>query len=197
MDDDFDFDIPAQKSKVKKGRRARSKAPEKSTNVEAPTGTSEEHDFSTTQNSQPPRPSRRQMGWDMASTTPDDIFDSRLQQDSVSDSGSEIQVIPDLEELHEDDLQQEMAAPPTVASNNMATFRELDVDLMNQSAFRTLDGGIDMKVLIKNLPSEKEVREEQDVEWEWEKLFAEVCTSLKSNPQEAAILQKPSQERIV
>jgi len=75
--------------------------------------------------------------------------------------------------------------------------RELDVDLMNQSSFRTLDGVVDLKALVKSLPSEKEVREEQDVRWEWEKLFAEVTGALKVNHQEAAILQKTSHERIV
>jgi len=53
------------------------------------------------------------------------------------------------------------------------------MDLMNRSAFRTLDGDIDLKVLVKNLASEKDVRAEEDVQWNWDHLFAEVSASLR------------------
>ena len=68
---------------------------------------------------------------------------------------------------------------------------------MNQSAFRMLDQEIDLKALVKNLAPEADVREEQDVVWEWEKLFAEVTTSLKSNKDNSTLLRKTPQERIV
>ena len=58
-------------------------------------------------------------------------------------------------------------------------FRELDMDLMNRSAFRTLDGDIDLKVLVKNLVSETDVRAEEDGQWNWDHLFAEVSASLR------------------
>lgn len=61
--------------------------------------------------------------------------------------------------------------------------RELDLELMNRSAFRTLDGDIDLKVLVKNLSSEQEVAQEPDAPWQWESLFAEVSGTLLS-PQE-------------
>ena len=51
---------------------------------------------------------------------------------------------------------------------------------MNRSAFRTLDGDIDLKALVKNLCSEQEVRAEADVSWDWERLFSEVSSGLKS-----------------
>lgn len=70
---------------------------------------------------------------------------------------------------------------------------------MNQSAFRMLDQEIDMKALVKNLAPESEAREEQDVVWEWEKLFAEVTTNLKSSKDSnsAAVSRQTPQERIV
>ncbi|XP_042630452.1 intraflagellar transport protein 43 homolog A-like [Cyprinus carpio] len=40
------------------------------------------------------------------------------------------------------------------------TYRELDNDLMKYSAFQTLDGEIDLKLLTKVLVPEQEVREE-------------------------------------
>ena len=67
---------------------------------------------------------------------------------------------------------------------------------MNQSAFRMLDQEIDLKALVRNLAPEADVREEEDVVWEWEKLFAQVTTSLKSNKVESTVRKSP-QERIV
>ena len=68
---------------------------------------------------------------------------------------------------------------------------------MNQSAFRMLDQEIDMKALVKNLTPESEAREEQDVVWEWEKLFAEVTSSLKSSKENTTVSRQTPQERIV
>ena len=61
------------------------------------------------------------------------------------------------------------------------------MDLMNRSAFRTLDGDIDLKVLVKNLASEKDVRAEEDVQWNWDNLFADVSANLRSKQDTGAV----------
>lgn len=76
-------------------------------------------------------------------------------------------------------MTQVMAAPPSVAMNQVATYRELDSDLLRHSSFTLLDNEIDMKILAKHMAPENEIKEE-DVTWEWERLFTEVSSGLKS-----------------
>ncbi|KTF93547.1 hypothetical protein cypCar_00043998, partial [Cyprinus carpio] len=47
----------------------------------------------------------------------------------------------------------------SIQVNRVMTYRELDNDLMKYSAFQTLDGEIDLKLLTKVLVPEQEVRE--------------------------------------
>uniref|UniRef100_H2YH52 Intraflagellar transport protein 43 homolog n=1 Tax=Ciona savignyi TaxID=51511 RepID=H2YH52_CIOSA len=164
MDADLGFD-ESSKSRPKKGRRARA-------SPQDVTASQSNESFEAAPATQAPqkssRPSRRQTGWD---TSAAEVFDSRLLR-TEAESPEDLQVIPDLETLHDDDMEEEIAAPPTAVMATMATFKELDSDLMNRSAFRTLDGDIDLKILTKHLVSEVEVQEERDVVWEWEKIFA-------------------------
>ena len=47
------------------------------------------------------------------------------------------------------DLTQKIAQAPQVQVNKVATFRDLDQDLLKHSAFTTLDNEIDLKLLAK------------------------------------------------
>ncbi|CAM4571027.1 intraflagellar transport protein 43 homolog isoform X2 [Lepidochelys kempii] len=136
----------------------------------------------------PPKPPRRQGGWAddpvMAPSksgrkTAEEVEDHRLRQQSLegSDDGGDIPVIPDLEEVQEEDLAMQVAAPPSIQVNRVLTFRDLDNDLMKYAAFQTLDGEIDLKLLTKVLAPEQEVREE-DVCWDWDHLYMEVSSEL-------------------
>ncbi|XP_065123557.1 intraflagellar transport protein 43 homolog [Paramisgurnus dabryanus] len=140
----------------------------------------------------PPKPARRQGGWAEESTgsgsaksgrrlAAEDQEDQRLrpQTPEGSDNDSDIPVIPDLEEVQEEDLTMQIAAPPSVQVNRVMTYRDLDMDLMKYSAFQTLDGEIDLKLLTKVLAPEQEVREE-DVGWDWDHLFTEVSSELQT-----------------
>ena len=49
------------------------------------------------------------------------------------------------------DLTQKIALAPQVQVNKVATFRDLDQDLLKHSAFTTLDNEIDLKLLAKGL----------------------------------------------
>ncbi|VCW65979.1 unnamed protein product [Gulo gulo] len=135
----------------------------------------------------PPKPPRRQGGWADDSVkssksgrrASEEIEDHRLRQQSLvgSDDGGDIPVIPDLEEVQEEDFALQVAAPPSVQVNRVMTYRDLDNDLMKYSAFQTLDGEIDLKLLTKVLAPEHEVRED-DVSWDWDRLYTEVSSEL-------------------
>uniref|UniRef100_A0A673HFT1 Intraflagellar transport protein 43 homolog n=1 Tax=Sinocyclocheilus rhinocerous TaxID=307959 RepID=A0A673HFT1_9TELE len=141
----------------------------------------------------PPKPARRQAGWAEESTgsgsaksgrrpAAEELEDRRLrpQTPEASDNESDIPVIPDLEEVQEEDLTMQIAAPPSIQVNRVMTYRDLDNDLMKYSAFQTLDGEIDLKLLTKVLAPEQKVREE-DVGWDWDHLFTEVSSELQTD----------------
>ncbi|KAK1894339.1 Intraflagellar transport protein 43 like A [Dissostichus eleginoides] len=86
-------------------------------------------------------------------------------------------IIPDLEEVQEEDLTLQIAAPPSMQVNRVMTYRDLDNDLKYYSAFQPLDGEIDLKLLTKVLAPEQEVKED-DVIWDWDHLFTEVSSEL-------------------
>uniref|UniRef100_U3IXT1 Intraflagellar transport 43 n=1 Tax=Anas platyrhynchos platyrhynchos TaxID=8840 RepID=U3IXT1_ANAPP len=90
---------------------------------------------------------------------------------------ADIPVIPDLEEVQEEDLAMQVAAPPSVQVNRVMTYHDLDKDLMKFAAFQTLDGEVDLKLLTKVLAPEHELRED-DVTWDWDHLFTEVSSEL-------------------
>ncbi|KAI3367771.1 hypothetical protein L3Q82_026617 [Scortum barcoo] len=159
----------------------------------------------------PPKPARRQGGWAEESSgsgsgkssrrpAAEDLEDRRLrpQTPQGSDDEGDIPVIPDLEEVQEEDLTMQIAAPPmyscdclkvlemsiltsccsvSVQVNRVMTYRDLDNDLKYYSAFQTLDGEIDLKLLTKVLAPEQEVKED-DVSWDWDHLFTEVSSEL-------------------
>ncbi|XP_051942347.1 intraflagellar transport protein 43 homolog [Hippocampus zosterae] len=138
----------------------------------------------------PPKPPRRQGGWAEESSgsgpgkssrraAADDLEDRRLrpQTPQGSDDDGDIPVIPDLDEVQEEDLNMQVAAPPSIQVNRVMTYRDLDNDLKYYSAFQTLDGEIDLKLLTKVLAPEQDVKEE-DVLWDWDHLFTEVSSEL-------------------
>ncbi|KYO25385.1 intraflagellar transport protein 43 homolog isoform X1 [Alligator sinensis] len=136
----------------------------------------------------PPKPARRHGGWAedpvMAPSKSgrkhaEEVEDHRLRQQSLegSDDGGDIPVIPDLEEVQEEDLAMQVAAPPSIQVNRVLTYRDLDNDLMKYAAFQTLDGETDLKLLTKVLAPEQEVRED-DICWDWDHLYTEVSSEL-------------------
>ncbi|XP_064623829.1 intraflagellar transport protein 43 homolog A-like isoform X2 [Lineus longissimus] len=141
-----------------------------------------------------PRSARRRVGEEMEELAMGDIekhesqsppggeISERLrprtpQKSDDEGSDNEIPVIPDLEEYQEEDLSQQIAQAPNIAVNRVATFRELDNDLLRHAAFLTLDNEIDLKLLAKWLSAESEVIEE-DRQWDWDRLFTEVASEL-------------------
>ncbi|XP_017527760.3 intraflagellar transport protein 43 homolog isoform X2 [Manis javanica] len=166
---------------AKMGRRAQQ------VSAQAENHLSDKNSFSTlTGEAPPPKPPRRKGGWADDSTkssksgrrASEEIEDYHLRQQSLdgSDDREDIPVIPDLEEMQEEDFVLQVAAPPSQVSWVM-TYRDLDNDLMKCPAFQTLDGEIDLKLLTKVLVPEHEVRED-DISWDWDHLYTEVSSEL-------------------
>uniref|UniRef100_A0A671DIU5 Intraflagellar transport 43 n=1 Tax=Rhinolophus ferrumequinum TaxID=59479 RepID=A0A671DIU5_RHIFE len=148
--------------------------------------------FSTlTGEAPPPKPPRRQGGWADDSMKASNCAQTGKRQLDLN-AGSykmyhgalgpaseeaDIPVIPDLEEVQEEDFVLQVAAPPSVQVNRVMTYRDLDNDLMKYAAFQTLDGEIDLKLLTKVLAPEHEVRED-DISWDWDRLYTEVSSEL-------------------
>lgn len=87
------------------------------------------------------------------------------------------------------DIKDKIAAPPSITLNQVATYRELDSDLQRHSTFTLLDNEIDLKVLAKHMSPESEVKE-TDVQWDWDGLFTDVSTNLKSQQRQATDISK-------
>ncbi|XP_039597881.1 intraflagellar transport protein 43 homolog isoform X1 [Polypterus senegalus] len=186
MEDALDLgEQSTKKTGAKTGRRARQsqEVPQDETQLNRKNSSS-----TSLGEGPPPKPPRRQGGWadetpgsakSGRKPVPSDVEDKRLkpQTPEGSDDG-DIPVIPDLEDVQEEDLTMQVAAPPSIQVNRVMTYRDLDNDLMKHSAFQTLDGEIDLKLLTKVLAPEHEVREE-DVGWDWDHLFTEVSSELQ------------------
>ncbi|KAG7262840.1 hypothetical protein CRUP_019947 [Coryphaenoides rupestris] len=145
---------------AKTGRRARQAAEQ--TPLEESRRIRKSSSTSAGEGGPPPKPARRQGGWAEESSGSGSV-NRRLQPQTphASDDEGDIPVIPDLDEVQEEDLTMQVAAPPSIQVNRVMTYRDLDDDLKHYSAFQTLDGEIDLKLLTKVLAPEQEVREVQ------------------------------------
>lgn len=213
MNDDLNFDSDSKRS-AKQGRRAAQSRQSKATSeLDNPSPGPPQRKPSPNQNvpdedDGPPKPSRVS-GWgeDAPKRRGRNLgegfepyedsghkFNERLRPhspDKSDESDNDIPVIPDLEEQQEEDITQSIAYAPNVAVNRVATYRELDNDLLKQAAFLTLDNDIDLKLLTKSLSTEADLVED-DKPWDWDRLFTEVTSELltqwekteESEPQE-------------
>merc|ERR1719384_2748525 len=87
-----------------------------------------------------------------------------------------IPIIPDLDDVRDEDMQLQVADAPSVAVNRGATYKELDSDLLKNVAFATLDD-IDLRLLTKCLAPESALKE-PDENWNWDVIFAQVSGKL-------------------
>ncbi|KAM5177335.1 intraflagellar transport protein 43 homolog [Callospermophilus lateralis] len=186
MDEELDLGEERRRSSAfsgaKMGRRAQ-KEPAQAENHFSDRNAS----VSLTGEAPPPKPPRRLGGWaddsmkasKFGRKASEEIEDHRLRRHSLDgmDDGGDIPIIPDLEEVQEEDFVLQVASPPSIQVNRVMTYRDLDNDLMKYSAFQTLDGEIDLKLLTKVLAPEHEVRED-DVGWDWDHLYTEVSSEL-------------------
>ncbi len=64
--------------------------------------------------------------------------------------------------------------------HQISTYKELDKEFFREKAFQFLEGNIDVSLLHCGLNTENQIAEEEDVIWEWNKLFTEVVSILSA-----------------
>lgn len=77
-----------------------------------------------------------------------------------------------------------MVEAPIVSENRVATYKELNSELLKQSAFASLED-IDLSILSKCLQNEIVLNEPDEI-WSWEKLFTEVSADIHSDKPNSA-----------
>lgn len=92
---------------------------------------------------------------------------------------SDIPVIPDLDDMKEEELSADVAKAPSHTVSRIATYQELDSDLSKHAAFQSLDG-IDLTLLTKRLLPDHVVRKEDETSWTWDTLFADISSHLNA-----------------
>uniref|UniRef100_A0A3P8UJS8 Intraflagellar transport 43 n=1 Tax=Cynoglossus semilaevis TaxID=244447 RepID=A0A3P8UJS8_CYNSE len=171
MDENFHLgDAGSEKKVAKSGRRARFTADQSS--FEDSRYARKSSSSASVGEAPPPKPARRQGGWaeeSSGSGSAKYVSFRRLQPQTPQGSD---------DEGGKNTLTYPPHAPPCVVQvNRVMTYRDLDNDLKYYSAFQTLDGEIDLKLLTKVLAPEQEVKED-DVSWDWDHLFTEVSSEL-------------------
>ncbi|XP_046738376.1 intraflagellar transport protein 43 homolog isoform X1 [Diprion similis] len=93
----------------------------------------------------------------------------------------EIPVIPDLDEIQEDNFLSEIANTHLVGVNRVETYKELDTDLYKSTALSSLDD-VNLSLLTEKLYPDKLVREPDEV-WNWDLLFTQIASEINSEKQ--------------
>ncbi|XP_017465912.1 PREDICTED: intraflagellar transport protein 43 homolog [Rhagoletis zephyria] len=120
--------------------------------------------------------------------------DERFQSVSLAKSpiGSpprdDIPTIPDMDDLKDEILLNEIVEPPAASNLRPNTLSELNLDLLNQNAFASLEN-INLSILTRCLKL-PETLDEPDEVWEWDKLFTDVIAEIHSEQQSFAGSQK-------
>merc|ERR1719225_334687 len=95
-----------------------------------------------------------------------------------SDDEDDGPLIPDLDDVRDEDMAFQVADAPSVAVNRVATYKELDSDLLKHVAFATLED-IDLTVLTNCMAPEAALKE-PDETWTWDMLFTDVSSQLQA-----------------
>ncbi|OAD62412.1 Intraflagellar transport protein 43 like protein [Eufriesea mexicana] len=103
------------------------------------------------------------------------------EKDEVID---DIPVIPDLDEIQEDNVLSDINTP-TVNVNRVTAYKELDTDFVKNAAFTSLNG-VNLSLLAEKLYSEHLTKEPDEV-WNWNLLFTQVASEINSEAQKKLI----------
>ncbi|EFN73092.1 Uncharacterized protein C14orf179-like protein [Camponotus floridanus] len=124
----------------------------------------------------PPR--SRKTGWGDELKSGKERFRAIEKEEQEDD----IPVIPDLDEIQEDNISSEIASAPTINANRVTAYEELDTDLVKNAAFTSLDG-VSLSLLADKLYNENLVKESDEV-WNWNLLFTQISSEINSEAQE-------------
>ncbi|KAG1653563.1 Intraflagellar transport protein 43 [Nymphon striatum] len=198
MDEEDELDLglsPVKKQTPLKGRRASNKTENKSPKkslADDDLGLGDlnlDDDILSSPLKQPkaPRRSHRAGGWaqNSANSQSNERSEKVKKQDFSNDYeklDAEIPVIPDLDDVQNEEFTTQIAVAPKVSVNHVSTYNELDVDLLKHAAFTSVDD-VDLRLLTKCLTPEADIQEE-DVPRSWEMLFTEISSALAPEPDE-------------
>ncbi|CAL7934552.1 unnamed protein product [Xylocopa violacea] len=96
----------------------------------------------------------------------------------------DIPVIPDLDEIQEDNTSSDINTPP-INVNRVAAYKELDTDLVKNAAFTSLNG-VNLSLLAEKLYNENLTKEPDEV-WNWNLLFTQVSSEVNSEAQKKIV----------
>ncbi|XP_030564937.1 intraflagellar transport protein 43 homolog [Drosophila novamexicana] len=91
----------------------------------------------------------------------------------------DIPIIPDLDDVRDDFMLNEIADPPPVRYSHEVALKELSSDLLSQNAFSAIED-VDLSMLTRCL-HDQESLDEPDELWEWDRLFTEVTAQINSD----------------
>ncbi|XP_053978251.1 intraflagellar transport protein 43 homolog isoform X4 [Hylaeus volcanicus] len=144
--------------------------------------------ISSGKSTQPPvvPPRTRKTGWGdelksgRSRGTSNIIEQERFRGTEKDEPVDDIPVIPDLDEIQEDSALSDINTT-TVNVNRVAAYKELDTDLVKNSAFTSLNG-INLSLLAEKLYTENLTKEPDEV-WNWNLLFTQVSSEINSETQ--------------
>ncbi|XP_011148581.1 intraflagellar transport protein 43 homolog B isoform X2 [Harpegnathos saltator] len=134
----------------------------------------------------PPR--SRKTGWSdelksgKSKTVSNIIEQERFRTMDKEELEDDIPVIPDLDEIQEDNISPEIASAPAVNANRVTAYEELDTDLVKNAAFTSLDD-VSLSLLADKLYNENLAKEPDEV-WNWNLLFTQISSEINSETQE-------------
>lgn len=99
-------------------------------------------------------------------------------------SDDDIPIIPDLDDVQDELLMDELVEAPILAENRTATYKELNSDLLKQAAFTAMED-VDLSILGRCLQSQNDLIE-PDEEWNWDKLFTEISSDIHADKPKSA-----------
>ncbi|XP_017798085.1 PREDICTED: intraflagellar transport protein 43 homolog [Habropoda laboriosa] len=147
---------------------------------------------STGKSTKPPvaPPRTRKTGWGDELKTgksrgaPNIIEQERSRGTEKDEKIDDIPVIPDLDEIQEDNALSDINTP-TVNVNRVAAYKELDTDLVKNAAFTSLNG-VNLSLLAEKLYNENLTKEPDEV-WNWNLLFTQVSSEVNNEVQKKIV----------
>ncbi|XP_015180958.1 PREDICTED: intraflagellar transport protein 43 homolog isoform X3 [Polistes dominula] len=146
--------------------------------------------FSSGRLTQPPvaPPRARKTGWgddlkgSKTKASSNVIEQDRFRSTEKENQPDDIPVIPDLDEIQEDNIVSDLSsAPVRIDTNRVTAYKELDTDLIKNEAFTSLDG-ISLFSLTEKLYNENLVKE-PDEAWNWNLLFTQIASEINNEAQ--------------
>ncbi|KAH8327781.1 hypothetical protein KR074_003995 [Drosophila pseudoananassae] len=91
----------------------------------------------------------------------------------------DIPVIPDMDDIKDEIMLNEIVEPPIMGTTRSAVLKEANSDLLSQYAFSAVDG-FDLSILTDCLVPQESLNEKDDL-WQWDQLFTEVTAEIHSD----------------